>query len=93
MKPPIHTKEGYKIADRAGWRFLGERIRVTQHRKETLEKEVKRIQKDLAKQLDWSDYDNIIEKNKQSAEVTFLSTKRRLIEKFNKLKEKTAKKQ
>ena len=42
----------------------------------------KRIQKDLAKQLGWSDYDNFIQENEQSAEVTFLSTKRRLVENF-----------
>ena len=53
----------------------------------------KRIQNDLGKQLDWSDYDNIIEKNEQNAEVTFLSTKRRLVENFNKLKEKRLTKQ
>ena len=45
------------------------------------------MRKDLARQLDWNDYDNTVEKGKLSAEATIVSAKRRLTEKFNQLKE------
>ena len=48
------------------------------------------MRKNLARQLDWNDYDTIVEKSELSAEVTFVSTKRCLIEKFNRLKESEA---
>ena len=45
------------------------------------------MRKDLARHLDWNDYENIAEKGKLSAEVTIVSAKKRLIEKFTQLKE------
>jgi len=43
----------------------------------------------LAKKLDWNDYDNIIERCEISANKTFVSTKRRQIAKFDRLKGNT----
>ena len=61
----------YKIAEKTGWKFLGERIHTTQHCKKLLEKEEKSMRKVLARRLDWSDDYNIIQKSEPSAEVTY----------------------
>ena len=47
-------------------------------------------EEDVTTQLDWNDYDTIVEMSDLSTEATFVSTKRSLIENFNGLKESEA---
>ena len=63
-------------------------MQIPAHYKKTkLEKEAERTRGDLVERLEWIDYENIIEKSKDSAEAIFLSTTRRHIEKFKKMME------
>ena len=85
---PIRTKEGYRIAEKAGQQFLRERIRVAHHKKTALRKGAEETRKELARSLEWEDYDNIMHKTEHCTETTFLSTRNHHIRKFNQLKEK-----
>jgi len=76
IQPPIRTGKGYRIAEQASKKFLQERIRLAHFKKSTLKKEAEELRVQLAKKLDWNDYDNIIERCEISANKTFVSTKR-----------------
>ena len=77
IQPPIHTKRGYSITERAGWSFLLERIRVSNYQKATTK---------LQRILDEQDYSNATLISERGAERIFLGTKKRQIKKINKIK-------
>ena len=87
--PPIRTKRGYDIAEKAAGRFLRERILVTHFKKAKLKKEAEELRKNLARRLDWKDYDAILEKHDLCAEKTFNNTKKPHIEKFRRMQKNT----
>ena len=75
MNPSISTKEGCRIEGRDGRQFLGEMIHTTHYHKESLVREERSMRKDLARRLNWNDYDTNVGKSEVSAEATFVSTK------------------
>ena len=87
IQPPIRTRNGYRIAERAGWQFLQERIRSTHFRKTILQADAECRKKTLESALDKEDYENIVGKCERCADRTFVTTRDRHVAKFNRLKE------
>ena len=82
IKPPIDTTQGWKIADRASRQFLNERLRVANYRVHQLEDERKWTEIGLRRVLNEEDFKRIDQLTKEKAERSFVITRERQQEKF-----------
>ena len=91
IKPPVRTREGYRIAERASRAFLSARIRETYRRKRELNLKVNSLQGRLGTELSTADYQRVMSLSYRAAERTHNETKRRQILKLERLTNRRSK--
>ena len=79
IKPPVRTREGYRIVERANRAFLSAHICETYHRKRELSSKVNSLQGRLGTELSMADYQKVMSLSYRAAERTHNETKRRQI--------------
>ena len=85
IKPPVKTKEWYKIAERAGRAFLSARIRETYRSRCELSSKVLTLQSQLQSELLAEDYQKVTRLSYAAAENTHDKTKLNQTKKLGKL--------
>ena len=75
IEPKVRTREGYAIAERASKAFLRARIHQTFCRKQSLIKQITKLEASLEKDLLTEDYSKITKLSHNSAEKTFVNSK------------------
>ena len=85
IKPPVKTRQGYRIAECASRAFLSARIRETYLRKHELTSKVNMLQGGLGTELSTADYQKVMNFSYRAAERTHNETKRTQILKLERL--------
>ena len=85
IKPPIQTKNAFRIAEKASRAFLSERIRQTSWKKKKFENKVSRADQELKWTLSNEDFQKVNELCCNSAEKTFARRRQSHLEKLEKL--------
>ena len=74
IKPKVRTREGYAIAERASKAFLRARVHQTFHRKQSLTKQITKLEASLEDLLT-EDYSKVTRLSHNSAEKAFVKSK------------------
>ena len=85
IKPPVKTREGYRIAEHASRAFLSASIRETYLQKRVLSSKVYSLQGGLGTELSTADYQKVMNLSYRAAERTLNETKRTQILKLERL--------
>lgn len=85
IKPPVKTREGYRIAARASRSFLLARVRETYRRRCELDTSIHAFQTRLETELCTEDYQKVMKLSYGSAEKTHAKAKQTQIKKLEKL--------
>ena len=86
MSPPIRTRRGLAIAERAGYTFVKEMLRVMDFKKRTLTEDKQWRELGLRRQLGDEVFSRFNELVKRKEERAFMKTRKRQIEKLERLR-------
>ena len=84
----MKTNRARTIADKASFGFLKERIRYSIKHKQKLEDDIKWMELGLQRNLNESDFEKVIARNKKRSEATFLTQREKHICKLDALRRK-----
>ena len=85
IKPPVKTREGYRIAEQAGRAFLSARIRKTYQSRCELSSKIRTLQSQLQAELLMEDYQKVTRLSYAAAEDTHAKAKLNQTKKLEKL--------
>ena len=92
IKPPVRTREGYKIAERASRAFLRARVRESYRKKREHLLKLGRITAKLEEELDTVDYTKVARLSRAAAEKTHAECKQKHVRKLDALLSRSKKK-
>ena len=85
IRSPVPSPVGSRIAKKAGYQFLNERLRVANQKVRHLEEEKELIDGELRGVLSGDDYHKLVDVSQASAEKAFVQTRERQKAKFERL--------
>ena len=86
IRPPIDTERGRRITQNAERQLLNERLRVSNFQIRKLEEERKWREIGLRRKLDSEDFERLLKMSRDNAELTFVNTRERQQQKFERLR-------
>ena len=87
IKPPVKTREGYRIAEQASRAFLSVRIHKTYRSKRDLSSKIRTLQSQLQCKLQADDYQKVIQLSYSAAESTHAKAKLNHTRKLDRLRD------
>ena len=93
IRSPVPSPVGWRIAKKAGYQFLNERLRVANQKVRHLEEGTELIDGELRGVLSGDDYHKLVTVTRASAEKAFVQTRERQKAKFERLLAKECREQ
>ena len=87
IRPPVKTREGYRIAEQASRASLSARIRETHRSKRDLSSKIRTLQSQLQSKLEVDDYQKVIRLSYAAAESTHAKAKLNHTRKLDRLRD------